>query len=115
MRTMVYGGASPKTSKLSTPVTGEMPESAQELHIMYRELSNCLDNIQDLLQFLNDPKGMVCLTVLEDDVCDLLEECGEYLLMDDDPEVDCLNSLECRTSTVIEEIKGVLRPAPSVR
>ncbi len=79
-----------------------------ELRAIYYDLSLCLDNIRDALIHLEDVGERVCLAVLEDDVSDLLEECGEIMLVGEKPVHGDLHSLESRSSTVIEELQSFL-------
>lgn len=88
-----------------------------ELKSIYYDLSRCLDSIQEALIHLEDVGERVCLAVLEDDVSDLLEECGELMFGGDDAVSSSVKSLESRTSTVLEELSGLLdvrtRPMPN--
>ena len=96
---------------VSRSAVGKRPglnSDENELREMYYDLSLCLDNIRDALIHLEDVAERVCLAVLEDDVSDLLDECGEMLVVGEGTVGGTVESLESRSSTVIEELKSFL-------
>lgn len=58
----------------------------------------------------SDVATQACLTILEEDLSDLLAECEEYMIIgrdyDDDPDESI--SFESRSATILEEIAQIL-------
>lgn len=98
-------GRSKQTLK-ATPISAREQATKDDLETIYSDLSSCLTGIQEMLRHLSDPADKVCVAVLEDDVNDLLLECGDYLIAAEIPEPKSLSSLESRSLTVIDELKS---------
>ncbi len=75
---------------------------------LYRKLSVSLDRVRGELTSEADLKRRVCLTVLDEDLSVLLEECESSLLTAEDHSFREVESLESRSDTVIEETELVL-------
>ena len=91
----VTGAAIPRVSK---------HEGSGVLRELYRTLSQCLEMIQQLRSATSDARHRACLTVIEDDVSDLVTECADYLLAGDAPPDKCLRSITLRSECVLEEL-----------
>ena len=75
---------------------------------LYRDLSACLEVLQDVESQCEELSQQVFCTVLQEDLSALLEECEEDLIMGIDNSGPLYFSLKARSKTVIEEFYGFL-------
>jgi hypothetical protein len=88
----------------------QRPTSRQSERIgrLYRKLSVSLDRVRNALESEEDLRRRVCLTVLDEDLSSLLEECEASILCGEEMPSCTIGSLESRSDTVIEEMDLVL-------
>ena len=110
MATRVPRGGKSHHSGLPEELTFTGQTDRRCLLNIYRNLSTCLDSLMELSEHIDDLNSIVFLTVLEDDVTALLEECSAMLMDQEEPEERCIHSIESRSDTIIEEFKHFLVP-----
>ena len=95
--------------------TGVLPVNSK-IGLLYRDLSECLDNVRERLTRECDPRFGVCLAVLEDDLVVLLEECCERLIGDgwEQDDGEDLLPFMARAETIVDEVTHLLGPIRSM-
>lgn len=90
----------PKKSWLQGP--------SSELSQAYHELSLRLEEVERRLTELEDPRLKICLTVLEEDLSSLLEECEDYLVIGTPEAKKQYLSFLSRSDTILEEVEKLV-------
>lgn len=90
----------------------ETPGIGKRLNSLYGKLAAALEGTEDRLFLAGDSaQDRVCLTILEDDLVTLVEECENYLIGGYWPKKEELESFESRAFCILEELDSVSMPA----
>jgi hypothetical protein len=77
----------------------------KRLNHLYRQLSVCLDTVQEeLIHKVEEESEKICLAIIEDDLESLLSECEDKMLGASTLPKNELDSIESRTECVVEEL-----------
>lgn len=90
---------------LGLPVVG-----FRGINEVLRAISDSLSMVQERLSVEVEPRALTCLTILEEDLVDLMDECEEMMIMLERSGGGVpLDSLCCRAATVLEEVQDLFQ------
>jgi glutamine phosphoribosylpyrophosphate amidotransferase len=101
-RSVIHGAPAPNK-------TAGAAEDMEVLNELHRRLCVCLEVVEEVLESLEEISGRVTLTILDDDLESLVEECEQYMLCPLVSGSEDHSSFMVRSATVIDEVREFLK------